>query len=86
MRIIVKAALAALAVCASVGDALAQSQGPLTTLPWAARSRSKPAEKATPPTPDDQQLTLPSAGKPVQGASEPAKPATADSKSGDSKG
>ena len=40
MRIIVKVALAAAVAGSFAFDAWAQSQGPLTTVPWASRSRT----------------------------------------------
>jgi hypothetical protein len=84
MKIIFTAVSATVALGFLVCDALAQSQGPLTTVPWASRSRSKPnpAEQLNTqqtPDPGGQQLLLtPPAAKPVDGAPEPQKPKTAD--------
>ena len=57
----VKAVLAGAVACLFAADALAQSQGPLTTVPWASRSRTKP-------NPDNQT---------IQSPQEPAKEADA---------
>ena len=61
MRILVKVALAAAVAGSFAFDAWAQSQGPLTTVPWASRSRTKP-------NPDNQT---------IQSPQEPAKEADA---------
>ncbi len=84
MKIIVTAVSATAALGVLVGDASAQSQGPLTTVPWASRSRGKPNPTEQPNTPqtadpNGQQLLLtPPAAKPVGGAPEPQKPNAAD--------
>ncbi len=80
IRIAVKGMLAVAAVGTFTGDAWAQSQGPLTTVPWAARARSKPNPEQQqqqntqqPREADAQLLTPPPAGKPVEAAPEPPK-------------
>ena len=83
MKIIVSAVSVTAAVGLFVGDVLAQSQGPLTTMPWASRSRAKPnptePSNAQTADPTGQQIfSAPPAAKPVDGAPEPEKPKTAD--------
>lgn len=84
MQSIIKAMLAAAAAGVFAGDALAQSQGPLTTLPWASRSRAKPnpePQNVQQPTESTNQLTVgpPASAAPVQAAPpEPPKEKTAD--------
>ena len=71
--------LVSLAADATFAVALAQSQGPLTTVPWAARSRAKPNPEVPGTDASDQNVLLPApAGKPVDAAPEPPKARTAD--------
>jgi hypothetical protein len=78
MQIIVKVALAASVAGTFAVDAWAQSQGPLTTVPWASRSRTVKAPSDQPTTEDSQIISAPPSTKPVEGAPEPPKPRTAD--------
>lgn len=82
MSMIVKAALAAAAVWAFAGEAIAQSQGPLTTLPWATRSRTKPNpdhdQQQQPATADQNLLQAPPSTKPLESAPEVPKEKLAD--------
>ena len=81
MRMTVKAVLAVTAAGAFTGDAWAQSQGPLTTVPWATRARPKPNPEQQnmqqntqqPRETDAQLLTAPPSGQPVQATPEPAR-------------
>ena len=78
MQIIVKVALAAAVAGSFAADAWAQSQGPLTTVPWASRSRTTKAPADQTATEDTQIISAPPSTKPVEGAPEPPKPLTAD--------
>ena len=79
MSMIVKAALAMAAVWAFAGEAIAQSQGPMTTLPWATRSRTKPNPDQQPTDGSNVLLQAPPpSAAPVQGAPEPPKDKIAD--------
>ena len=80
MSMIVKAVLATAAAWAFAGEAVAQSQGPLTTLPWATRSRSKPNpdQQQQPGADSNVQLQAPPSAQPVEGVPEKPKEKTAD--------
>ena len=80
MRMIVRTALVATVAGMLVGDALAQGQGPLNTLPFATRARPKPnpAEQQNGDANAQQQPLAPSAAGPVEAAPEPVTPKAAD--------
>jgi hypothetical protein len=84
MHMQIKILLAAVLAATFAGDALAQSQGPLTTVPWAARSRLKPnpegqqQDTQQPATSGGLQIYSPLPTKPVEGAPAAAEPKAAD--------
>ena len=59
-------------------EALAQGMGPLNTLPFGARSRTKPNPEQQQTLDQDNAAPKAPLVKPVEAAPEPAKPKTAD--------
>lgn len=79
MRSFVRMLLLATLCGAPALEAMAQSMGPLTTTPWAARSRPKPnPSEQQGVDPLAQQSPQPPPAKPVEAAPEPPKTKAAD--------
>ena len=73
---IVRIAVAASGLALLAIDALAQSMGPITTVPWGSRQRTKPApaENTAVDSSGQQVQSAPAAAKPLEAAPEATTP------------